>query len=193
MTVGFSYNPWWVGKPVKQIEPWTDPQTGKVRNRPFMFYEGRKVNLGYKWKNIELSWADAFDSITKDGYSFAPMLIGAAHGHKNEDNFLSHSIVAVDIDSGMKISGLLKDELYNKYGAGFYTSPSHTNSAHRFRILFRPQQRITDVYDMRHLYTALIKWYGGDAACVDGARLFFGTVNAPLYERTDKVLPLNIT
>lgn len=170
----------WVGKPTKSDD-------GK------MYYNTKQVNLGYGWETGIFDWNQIFDLITKTGMAVGPALKEEANGNRNEQNFLSHSLCLVDVDNGMTIEQLLDDELYNKYGAGFYTTPSFTQQHHKFRIIFRLAEDITDANTMRHLYSAMIRYYGGDTACRDGARLFFGTVNAKFYERIDnQFLPKNI-
>lgn len=172
--VRVSLNMQWKGKPIKDDD-------GKL------WYKNKRVNPGYNWSNIEAPYIDIFDAITIDGFAISPVVKG---GHRNKANFISHSLVLVDIDEGMTIQELLQDEFYLKFGAGFYTSPSHTDDNHRFRIIFRLSNDVTSYDDLRFLYIGLmIVFDRADTKCKDGSRLFYGTVNAEHKELTDRVLP----
>lgn len=175
--IEFSTNPNWVGKPYK----------GKDGRQ---YYKDRKVNLGYGWINYQLPFRDIFTALTDDGVSLAPALIEGADGNRRESNFASHQLALVDIDDGVNIDDMDTHPFYQKYAAGLYTTPSHTESHHKFRVVFRLENKITSASDMRCLYTALIRLFGGDTACKDGSRLFFGTMTAEQTEyRPDGVLP----
>ncbi|MDM0042162.1 hypothetical protein QTI05_24200 [Variovorax sp. J22R193] len=146
-----------------------------------------QVNLGYDWHNISVSVDDLFELLTKDGMALGPALSKGTH--RIEPNFKCHSVALVDIDSGMSIAELKKNIFYQKYGAGYYTTPSHTDSEPRFRIVYELEQAITDALEMRALYEALMCIHGAaDASCKDASRLFYGTVNAARCERTGRVL-----
>jgi hypothetical protein len=93
----------------------------------------------------------------------------------------------------MTIEELLNDEIYNAYGTGFYTTPSHTEENHRFRIVFRLENPIHEEIEMRKLYCGGIKAFGGDKSCKDASRLYYGTPNCLIKElNVDKFLPHDI-
>ena len=166
------------GRPVKISGP---------DGRPIMTYAGQKINLGYGWINIEDDWPNVFDAITRDGFATSAEL---ATDHRDDDNFVSRQLIMVDIDSGMTIEELFEDNFYNNYGAGFYTTPSHTDNAHRFRIMFRTETAILDREVMKRLNRSLLRIYSAaDIACKDSTRIFFGTIQAPLREYRENVLP----
>jgi hypothetical protein len=101
-------------------------------------------------------------------------------------------VALVDIDKNFTLQQLLQDPFYLKYGSGFYTTPSHTNSNHRFRIIHILENPITNVKEMEFLLRGLIELYGSDKACKDGCRLFYGTINATHSDFTGKTLPQEI-
>jgi len=150
-----------------------------------------RVDLGHNWMNIEADWPDIFELITVDGLATSAEL---STDNRKEANFVSRQLLMVDIDSGMTIPELLENDFYNEYGAGFYATPSFTEDLHKFRICFVLEQPETDSGRMRKINRALLKVFGAaDQACKDPTRLFYGTPNCVLYERTDKILTLDMT
>lgn len=152
-----------------------------------LWVANKKVNLGYDWFNVDLSYDEIFELLTVDGVAIAPELHDNPRSAKN---FASCQIALVDIDKQMSIEELLDNEFYNEYAAGFYTTPSHTMENHRFRIIHVLETPITSVERMRRLYCGLMLAYGSaDESCKDAARLFFGTVNAEIFEKRSNILP----
>lgn len=145
------------------------------------------ANLGYGWMNIEASWPEVFELITVDGVATSSELVT---DNRKESNFVSRQLLMVDIDSGMTIPELLDNAFYNEYGAGFYATPSFTTELHKFRICFVLEQAESDAGRLRKINRGLLKVFDkADEACKDPTRLFYGTPNCVLCERTDKVLP----
>jgi hypothetical protein len=156
------------------------------------YYEshGHRVNLGYGWVNIEADWPDVFELITVDGCATSAWLNS---NNRREDTFVSRELIMVDIDSGMTIPELLTDDFYNQYAAGFYTTPSHRDDAHRFRIMFRLAEPITNSSQLQKLNRMLLQVFTqADAACKDATRIFYGTENCVIKERTNNLLPAEI-
>jgi hypothetical protein len=166
------------GKPIKQ------------QSADYITYyvcDGNKVNLGYNWMNIDAEWSDVFELITTDGLATSAELNS---DHRTDENFVSRQLIMVDIDDGMTIEQLFEDTFYNEYGAGFYATASHTDDAHRFRILFVTEEPITDREIMKKIMRGLLIVYkAGDTVCKDAARLYYGVQNCKIKERTDKILP----
>jgi len=147
-------------------------------------------NLGYGWINIEATWPEVFELITQDGVATSAEL---TTDNRREANFVSRQLLMVDIDSGMTIPELLANAFYNQYGAGFYATPSFTPELHRFRICFVLAQPETDAGRLRRINRGLLQVFGtADEACKDPTRLFYGTVNCVLCERTDQLLTEDI-
>ena len=154
--------------------------------RPCYYHNNQKVNLGWGWENLQADWPTVFELITVDGLATSAAL---TCDNRKEDNFVSRDLIMVDIDSGMTINQLFEDEFYNQLAAGFYTTPSHTDSAHRFRIMFRLQTPLTQASDVVKLNRMLMRQYTqADAACKDATRIFFGSVDCELKECTNHVL-----
>jgi hypothetical protein len=167
-----------IGKPEKKQEP---------DGRFSLWMGDEKINLGYGWLNQDVSWPELFIMLADDGFAIAPYIKG--NGHRIKENFISHSIALVDIDSGMRLDELKDNLFYQGFGSGYYTTPSHTEENHRFRLMFVLETPITDTEKMRNLYEGLLLEFGhADISCKDAARLFFGTINSTHNEITDKVL-----
>ena len=161
-----SFNPLMKGKPSKEEVPALESQNA--------------------WTSIELEPEDAFELITVDGYATTCDL---ASGIRKEHNYSTKQLFMIDIDDGMRIEQLLEDEFYNRYGAGFYTSSSHTDELHKFRILFLTPQPVIGAYQARKIARGLRLIYPmSDRACIDPARLFYGSVDCPIKEWQGKVI-----
>ncbi len=175
--IKFSFHSDIIGKPIRKIGH---------DNRPHLYMGDKQVNLGYGWINVELPYDELFIMLTEGGYALAPYLKSE---HRDESNFISSEIALIDIDDGMKITDLANAEFYQKYGSGYYTTPSHTEENHRFRIIYRLSAPVTDPEDMRIIYEGLLAIHGAaDVSCKDPSRLFYGTVNAASKEMTDRIL-----
>lgn len=148
------------------------------------------VDLGHNWLNIDADWADIFALITVDGLATSAELTS---DNRKEANFASRQLLMVDIDDGMTIPELLDNAFYADYGAGFYVTPSFTPELHKFRICFILEAPETDSSRLRKINRGLLKVFNAaDQACKDPTRLFYGTPNCVLCERTDKFLTNDI-
>ena len=161
-------------------------QISDALGRKWYESEGQRVSLGYGWINVEAEWPDVFELITVDGVATSAEL---ASDNRREDTFVSRELIMIDIDSGMTISELFEDDFYNRYGAGFYTTPSHQDHAHRFRIMFRLAVPITDSQKLSKLNRMLLRVFDqADAACKDATRIFYGTRNCKFREQRPNLL-----
>jgi len=176
--MNLSYHPVIRGKPQKQMD---------ATGRPYYYHNNQKVNLGWGWENTQADWHTVFELITVDGLATSAAL---NCDNRKEENFVSRDLIMVDIDSGMTIPQLFEDEFYNQLAAGFYTTPSHTDSAHRFRIMFRLETPLTVAQDVVKLNRMLLRQYTqADAACVDATRIFFGSPDCVLREFKTQIVP----
>jgi len=157
-----------------------------VQNERGYFIGDKQVNLGYGWMNIEAEWNDVFELITTDGYATSSEL---SSDNRKDENYISRQLIMVDIDDGMTISQLLNNEFYNEYGAGFYTTARHTDTHHRFRIMFVTEEPVTDNQVMKKLIRGLLVVYNnGDISCKDASRLYYGIPNCLIKENQGKIL-----
>lgn len=163
------------------------PETRKEivdgKEKRFLYYNNQKVNLGWNWEELEDTWDNVFEAITTTGIATSAVLNS---DHRTENTFVSRELVMVDIDEDFTLYDLLEDDFYNKYGAGFYVSPSHTEEHHKFRIMFRLESPITDKETMKQLHIAFLQIYPyADSACKDATRIFFGTKDCLIKEKTN--------
>lgn len=150
------------------------------------FINGKKVNLGYGWMNIETDWKDVFELVTTDGYATSCEL---SSDNRKEEYFVSRQLFMVDIDDGMTIQELLNDQFYNQFASGFYTTARHTDEHHRFRIMFVTEEPINDASLAKKLTRGLLTMFSaGDISCKDASRLYYGVPNTLIKESLDNVL-----
>lgn len=168
------------------------PEKVKGCGNKYYFTSGDYVvNLGYDWVNIECDWDQAFELITVDGLATSAELVSE---HRTDDNFVSRQLCMVDIDNGMTIQELFEDEFYNEYGAGFYTTASHTDEHHRFRVMFVTEEPITDKETMKKIIRGLLIVYkAADKSCKDASRIYYGVQNCKLKEFRTNILPKAVT
>ena len=104
--------------------------------------------------------------------------------HKNHwrkaSNFTAAEFLAVDIDHGLTLDAATADDFVQRYASLLYTTPSHRETAHRFRLVFELEEPITDAAEMTAALTGLIARFGGDGSCKDACRMFFGSTGAQL-------------
>tara|TARA_R110000822_G_scaffold80850_3_gene192455 strand:+ start:936 stop:1829 length:894 start_codon:yes stop_codon:yes gene_type:complete len=142
--------------------------------------------LGDNWLNVECTYEEAFELITVDGLATSAELWTTK---RCDANFVSRQLIMIDIDDGMTIQDLFNDQFYNLYGAGFYTTPSHTYDNHRFRIIFRLERKETDKERYKKIVQGLMHVYNhADPACKDATRLYYGTFDCIIKECRTKLL-----
>lgn len=172
-----SIHPILKGKPDKKERP--DKSVYYTMN-------GKYVDQGNGWMNIECDFDQAFELITVDGYATSAELI---NDNRKDDNYVSRQLIMVDIDDGMTIQELFNNEFYNEYGAGFYTTARHTDEAHRFRILFVTEEPVTETNIMKKIIRGLlIVFESADTSCKDASRIYYGVPNCPIKENQGKIL-----
>lgn len=151
-----------------------------------MYCQGQPVNMGRGWETVDLTWEEVFDLITVTGHATSAEL---SNDNRCDNSFVSRELLMVDVDGGMLLEELFYNDFYRAHGAGFYVTPSHTEQAHRFRILFRLEQPETDPVRTRKIILALMKIFQhSDPVCKDASRLFYGTPNCANSERKSTVL-----
>jgi hypothetical protein len=177
MFVTFTSNTEFAGKP-KAVES----STGRIN----FYFEGKYVNLATNWKVFSVPLKSAFKWFSVYGKSNSAVL---SSDRRSDANFVSRQILMIDIDSGMRIDQLLSDTFYKEHAVGYYTTPSHTEENHRFRIVFAVDTPITDKDTYKQLVIQLMKKFEcADPACKDASRIFYGSINSQ-NEYLGNVLP----
>ena len=147
-----------------------------IHNKPAQW----SSSFGDDWRQSEGELSDLEAHVSAGG-----AFIGAAmsSGHRSSQAFAGSQLAVVDIDHGLSIDNFLKLPLA-VHAAWVYTTCSHTEEENRFRVIFVLPEAITkpDVY--KDLISALIFELGGDKACSDPCRLYYGNSNCarPLWQ-----------
>jgi hypothetical protein len=102
-------------------------------------------------------------------------------GRREQKNFLTTGVVSVDIDGGMALDEALDHPLVRDHAGFVYTTASHTDEDHRFRIVFPLVHQIDDALEVRALQRSLAVRLGGDLAATDPVRISFGNRNAEVF------------
>jgi hypothetical protein len=91
----------------------------------------------------------------------------------------------------MSIEEAIAHSFIQQHCALIYTTPSHTPTWHRFRLIWRLPQLVTDIDTYEALVRSLLAQIPHDPACKDGVRVFYGNTQAefPLVN-ADAFLPV---
>jgi hypothetical protein len=142
------------------------------------------------WKSLATNFVDADLTINQlaerigEGCPFT----GQHDGRRSSKNFYTSEVLAVDIDNGMTLEDAKKNPFVQKYAAILYPTQNHTEDHNRFRIVFALTREIQDAEEMKYAYQGITRKFGGDGACTDACRFFFGSRNhQPIV--IGKVLP----
>ena len=131
-----------------------------------------------------LTTNELIESISK-GYAICPCELktnNPGFAIRKNDNFLRSNLFCIDIDTGLTIESAFNIP-ETKKALFIYTSPSHTESAHRFRIVFGMPVIFdgTNVEILKELIKSYIKIYSGDVACSAVANVFYGNDCTTVY------------
>ncbi len=130
--------------------------------------------LTFTYENVDLDQDQLAESINQ-GFAFCAQ---HKNKHRKSANFICSDFIAVDIDYGLTIEEAVANPFVTSYCSILYTTPSHTNKDHRFRILFELENSITSSETMKNAYRGIIKKFGGDPSCKDACRQFYGSKNS---------------
>lgn len=146
-------------------------------------YKGHnKVNVAVVAQGWEFKQATIHQFLedVKRGYSVS----GARfiNGDRKKSNVENCHLLMIDIDSGLTIEEAKTNDFIKQNAIALYTSCSHTEDHHKFRLIFNLPEPLT-VSDYEYLYTYLLDNYfrQADKACKDASRLFFGNTNAETF------------
>ncbi|WP_398464438.1 plasmid replication protein, CyRepA1 family [Tardiphaga sp.] len=132
------------------------------------------------WENVELTPRELADEVDQ-GHAYACQLSGT----RSAANFVRSDILSVDIDQDLSISEAKKLPFAQQHLTILYTTPSHSESRHRFRLIFALPRSIETPQEMRAALRSLALRFGGDRSATDPARLFYGSrgSNPQVFER----------
>lgn len=121
------------------------------------------------WENKELTIVQLAGWV-KDGYAYC----SALSGYRSAKAFTASGVLSVDVDEGMTWEEAKKHPLVKSSATMMYTSASHTNENHKFRIVFALEEPIVDASKMKAATRSLALRLSGDPSVTDPSRLFYG-------------------
>ena len=148
---------------------------------------GSGVNHATDWLTGEVTRADFIEHV-RSGYAFS------AHykeSYRTTENFICSDVVAADIDGALTIDEALAMPFVMDFASFIYTTPSHTEDIHRFRVVFMLDHTITKAKEWSDCLLGIALKLGGDRSIRDAGRLFYGSSNCELFD-LGKTLPSNI-
>lgn len=114
-------------------------------------------------------------------------------GRRSLENFILAQHIAVDMDSGDARSSfdvLARHDLVQMYAGLMHTTPSHTPTAPRARVIFLLDEPITDAAGFQAAAKFLVAQFdGADLACTDASRFFYGASKCDIW-LSENVLPV---
>jgi hypothetical protein len=153
-----------------------------MRNRKFKV----GINLVFidKTGKTQLSEPDSFQpaeftmeqlaSHIGQGYSWMPTILDAGQ-RRNKGAANYASALAIDIDHDWTIEKALADPFVEAHAGLVIPSSSHTESEHRFRIVFPLDDPILGNQEIKYALKGLQEHIPvADSACIDPARFFYG-------------------
>lgn len=155
----------------------------KIINKTKILSEMGKVDNYY---NFEIE--DFINKIIKKGVAWsAPKF---KNNLRLKKNFLYTNIIGIDIDDGLSIQDVLKNNFVKNNALFLYTTVNHSSSKNKFRIIFQLPKIINDIKVLEQIISILIKKLNADNNCRDCSRLFYGNTKA-LIKIFGKKLNLN--
>jgi hypothetical protein len=101
---------------------------------------------------------------------------------RKSENFLCAELLALDFDTNVTIEEVLQMEL-SKRAILLYTTCSHTDQAHRFRLVFDTKLCFKNSLEYRQVIEGFQDYYQfADKSCKDVTRVFYGNNQAVIYD-----------
>lgn len=130
-----------------------------------------RVNYAKGWVPSEVGTEDLISHI-KAGGSFSAQF---KDNYRKTDNFICSDFIAADFDKDIGIEQALELPLVKAHGTFLYTTPSHTDEAHRFRVVFLLDETVYQAEEWADGLKGLALKLGSDPSIKDAARMFFGS------------------
>lgn len=137
-----------------------------------------KAHFATVWEPRSLSAADLIKHI-QEGHAFSAQF---KSGYRKSANFQATNMLAADADGTLTLEEALQNPFIQKNADFLYTTPSHTEERHRFRVVFRSERIIIDPKEWANALLGLARRLGTDPTINDGARLFYGNRNAKFFQ-----------
>jgi Origin of replication binding protein len=134
---------------------------------------GDKRLFTHGWRHVEITVEELAEWVG-DGRAFSAQFMGP----RKASNFLGSDVVTVDVDGGLTIEEALAHPLIKDHSALLYTTVSHTEEDHRFRVVFAVPRTIQEPEEQAALARSLALRLSGDSRSVDATRISFGSRGA---------------
>ncbi|WP_312471240.1 hypothetical protein [Neobacillus sp.] len=107
---------------------------------------------------------------------------------RSKVNWESQQVIALDFDEGLTLDEAKNDEFFKQNAAFLYTTFSHKDCHHKFRVVFVLDKPLTRYKDFENIMDSLLEQYPqADKACRDGSRLFFGGREATPFNSNNRL------
>lgn len=151
----------------------------RKEKKMFMYHPNEKdIGIGNRysegWLGSKASTAHEIADIVKK-YAYSPCLW--AYGQRKKTNFRAAVWLGLDFDEGLSLDKAL--EIFRDYYHVIGITKSHQIQkgneppCDRFRVLLKFNQTVKKVGDYEATVKQMIKKYGADPACSDGARMLW--------------------
>lgn len=132
------------------------------------------------FQNVSINEQEMVEVI-KRGYSFTCCELRSernAYCQRTTSSFVSANVIGVDIDNkngNIRLEQIFADQMIIQNLWFIYTTASHDNEKHRFRLLFQLPWSV-NLEQHTALTRKFIDWFGGacDSSCSDSVHLYFG-------------------
>jgi P4 family phage/plasmid primase-like protien len=166
-----------------------------------MHNKNRKASDDYHWELVRSETNVLLEHILA-GHAICPAVLKDYSKVRNLENFKRSQLFMIDIDNADKDGKKIKlgyfgfddaqnDQFIRRNGLLLYTTPSHTEDWHKFRIVFFSNKRIYDKEEYKQLITKLIHAYNSDPSTSSGATYFYGNTEA-LYVTYENELDISL-
>ena len=145
--------------------------------------EYQNTKLANGWTDSEITIAEFIQHIEK-GHPFAHRFSG---GRKDSSHFISADVLVADIDKNYTLNEACNNDFVRKYASFIYTTPNHTEQAHRFRIVFTLNRRIFDADSYFCAEDALSDYVPLDPSTKSCAQCFYGNEGAHIIRFNESI------
>lgn len=132
------------------------------------------------WRNAVCSIAELAAHIRAGCAFTACSLLNDGHTYtRDTEHWGGSELLVLDVDDGMTIDECLQHEL-TIHALLLYTSHSHTDAHHRFRLMFALPYWETEYERYTAALRAITTRYGADRQAADAVRGWYGNTNAQI-------------
>lgn len=156
----------------------------KYKNKP----EGKQIgNIQNNMKSIEITIEELANKLVA-GCSFRPAFLNG----KGNDDWISQQIIALDFDKNTTIDEELdRCKILNILPSFGYTSFSHTEERHKFRLVFCLDEVVSDIDKINNIIDIFKSIFtNADQQTFHLGRLFFGGKSL-IYEGGDNTVNIS--